>query len=86
MELPFDENLFRQALASANIIWRKHTLEKMMARGISRAEVLEVLEKGEVIQRYDYDRPFPSALLLSFPMDGLFTSLFRWTNPLPLFM
>ena len=67
MELPFDENLFRQALASGNTIWRKHTLEKMIVRGISRAEVLEVLEKGEVIQRYDYDRPFPSALFLSFP-------------------
>jgi len=67
MELPFNETLFRQGLSDGNIIWRKHTLEKMMVRGISRVEVLEVLEKGEAIQRYDYDMPFPSVLLLGFP-------------------
>lgn len=61
---PFDETSFMSALSSGNLIWRKHTLEKMLARAISRAEVLEVPEKGEVIQRYDYDKPFPSALML----------------------
>jgi hypothetical protein len=39
----------------------------MLARGISRAEVLEVLGNGEAIQRYEHDKPFPSALLLGFP-------------------
>lgn len=38
-----------------------------MARNISRSEVLETMEQGEVIQRYDYDRPYPSALILGFP-------------------
>ena len=36
-------------------------------RGISREEVLEVLENGEIIQCYDYDKPFPSMLMLGFP-------------------
>lgn len=39
----------------------------MLARGVGRAEVLEVIGNGEVIQRYEYDKPFPSALLLGFP-------------------
>jgi len=67
MELPFDKYLFSSALANGSIIWRKHTLEKMIMREISRNEVLEVLETGEVIQTYDYDKPFPSALMLGFP-------------------
>ena len=67
MNPPFDLNLFKQAVADGTIIWRKHTLEKMIIRGISREEVLEVLENGEVIQSYDYDKPFPSVLMLSFP-------------------
>jgi hypothetical protein len=67
MELPFDKTLFKRALLEGRIIWRKHTLEKMLARGISRAEILEVLDNGEAIQRYEYDKPFPSALLLGFP-------------------
>lgn len=69
MELPFDTTLFKEALSAGNIVWRKHTLEKMIARGISRDEILEVLEAGEVIQRYDYDKPFPSALILGFPAE-----------------
>ena len=67
METPFDITSFKQAVSDGSIIWRKHTLEKMITRNISRAEVLEVIEKGEVIQRYDYDKPFPSALVLGFP-------------------
>lgn len=67
MELPFDKTLFKLACSEGDIIWRKHTLEKMIVRGISRGEVLEVLENGEVIRTYDYDKPFPSVLMLGFP-------------------
>ena len=67
VELPFDKTLFIKALSSGTIIWRKHTLERMLVRGIERAEVLEVFEKGEAIQRYEYDKPFPSTLMLGFP-------------------
>lgn len=67
MELPFDKTLFMETFSNGNLIWRKHTLERMLARGIGRTEVLEVIGKGEVIQRYEYDRPFPSALLLGYP-------------------
>ena len=67
MELPFDRTLFKQALSSGDISWRKHSLERMFARNISRVEVLEVIENGEVIQQYEGDKPFSSALLLGFP-------------------
>ena len=66
MEFPFNKTLFIQAIADGNIIWRKHVLEKMIERGVSRAEVLEALETGEVIQCYQDDRPFPSVLILAF--------------------
>ncbi len=62
MELPFDQPLFMQTLAAGNLIWRKHVLEKMMARNISRSEVLVAMEQGEVIQRYDYDKQKESSL------------------------
>lgn len=42
-------------------------MEKMIGRGISHEEVLEVMEHGEVIQNYDNNKPFPSMLMLSFP-------------------
>ncbi|MBK6929824.1 MAG: DUF4258 domain-containing protein [Saprospirales bacterium] len=49
MESPFDRTLFIQALTNGNIIWRKHALEKMLERRISREEVLAVLEVGVII-------------------------------------
>lgn len=67
MEPPFDRSLFRKALGDGNIVWRKHSLEKMIIRNISRAEVLDALEEGELVQIYEYDKPFPSALFLGFP-------------------
>lgn len=67
MEFPFDALLFRQAISKGNILWRKHALEKMIARGVSRDEVIKVMEDGEVIRPYFEDRPFPSALVLGFP-------------------
>lgn len=69
MEPLFDKTSFNQALEDGNIVWRKHVLEKMLERGISRSEVLEVLLTGDTIQRYDEDRPFPSILVLGFPVE-----------------
>jgi Domain of unknown function (DUF4258) len=69
LEPPFDKILFTQALQEGNIVWRRHVLEKMLERGISRNEVLQVLLNGEVIQRYDEDKPFPSMLVLGFSVD-----------------
>ena len=45
------------------IQWRKHALIRMLQRGIYRQEVLSVIEKAEIIERYPEDKPFPSFLL-----------------------
>lgn len=42
----------------------KTFLERMMERGISRDTVKEVLLKGEIIENYLDDKPYPSALFL----------------------
>lgn len=67
MDFPFDTDLFHQAFDEGNIVWRKHILERLLLRGITRDEVLKSMKKGEIIQVYDYDRSFPSILLLGFP-------------------
>jgi hypothetical protein len=36
----------------------------MVERSISPDDVLEVLEKGEIIREYPHDKPFPSLLRL----------------------
>ncbi len=59
----------REAVADRRIVWHKHTLERMLERGIARTEVLDVLNFGEVIEDYPEDRPFPSALVLGVPIE-----------------
>ena len=51
-----------KALKKGRIEWRKHALERMFERNISRAEVKEVLQKGDIIEHYETDTPFESAL------------------------
>ena len=43
--------------------WRRHALERMLERGLSRASVKNVIHNGEVIEHYGADKPFPSKLL-----------------------
>ena len=51
------------------IIFRVHALQRMFEREISRTEVFEVLSRGEVIENYPEDTPYPSYLLLGFAQD-----------------
>ena len=46
------------------LIFRVHAIQKMFERGISRQDVLYVIEHGEVIREYRDDTPYPSRLML----------------------
>lgn len=49
--------------------YSRHALQRMFERDISREEVIETVEKGEVIESYPEDHPYPSALLLHRPKE-----------------
>jgi len=51
-----------EALEQGNVEWRRHALERMLQRGMSRNEVKETLKYGEIIESYETDVPFESAL------------------------
>jgi Domain of unknown function (DUF4258) len=59
-----DANKIRQAIRQRRVIWRRHTFERMMERGLSRSVVLDVAANGEVIEDYSAERPTPTVLLL----------------------
>jgi len=60
----FNLEAIRFAIRRGRIEWQSHALERMAQRGILRAEVKEVLLKGEIIEEYPKDYPLPSALFL----------------------
>ena len=51
-----------KALEVGTIEWRRHALERMLERDISRSEVKMTLKNGEIIENYETDVPFESAL------------------------
>ena len=50
---------------SGRVIFRRHAWQRMESRGITVADVLQVLASGEQIEQYPDDTPFPSTLLLA---------------------
>jgi hypothetical protein len=45
--------------------YTNHAIEFIGRRAISESEVIKVITEGEVIERYDTDKPFPSMLLFA---------------------
>ena len=60
----FDAIKIRQSINQGKIIWRRHALERMLERGLSRKVILDAASNGEVIEGYSSDRPTPTVLLL----------------------
>lgn len=54
----------KNAIKNKRIEWQRHSLEKMLERNISRSAVIETILKGELIEYYSSDKPFPSGLFL----------------------
>jgi hypothetical protein len=50
------------AVRQDRVLWRRHALQRMLERGISRDQVKAVLRRHDVVTEYPEDRPFPSAL------------------------
>ena len=51
-------------MPAERVIFRLYAVQRMFFRGISREEVRQVLESGDVIETYAEDVPYPSKLLL----------------------
>ena len=48
------------------VVFSGHAIQRMFARGITRDDVLAVIDSGETIAEYADDQPYPSRLLLGF--------------------
>ncbi|MBU0498710.1 MAG: DUF4258 domain-containing protein [Gammaproteobacteria bacterium] len=63
MTVEIDLLRLRQSVAAGQLLWRQHGLTRMVERGITRKEVVAVLLRGEPIEFYGHDKPYPSCLL-----------------------
>jgi len=59
-----DITAIREMISKKKIRWSSHCLERMSERDISRDEVKECIESGEIIENYPDDYPHPSCLIM----------------------
>ena len=59
-----DINNIKELIRQRRVIWKRHVLERMLERGLTRSIVLEAVLTGELIEDYSEDRPLPSGLFL----------------------
>lgn len=51
-------------MSDRTCIFRRHAVERMAERNITRADVELVVKTGEIIREYSDDTPYPSRLML----------------------
>lgn len=56
--------LIRELCKKRRIKWSHHAVARYQERDISRNEILQCIEHGEVIEEYPADYPTPSCLIL----------------------
>ena len=59
-------SVIKESVKSSGIFWKDHILQRMKQRNITVSEVLQALNKFEVIEEYRDDRPFPSYLVMGY--------------------
>lgn len=57
-----NHQLMLKCMDAGRIIWRRHALERMLQRDVSRDDVYKVIRNGVQIEDYPGDFPFPSGL------------------------
>ena len=53
----------RKLVSTEKIIWTEHVAMRIRERGIKRADLIECIKNGEIIEQYPDDKPFPSCLI-----------------------
>lgn len=64
-----DIKIYRALCSECKIIWTKHCMERMQERDISRADVINGILHGEIIEEYPDDYPNPSCLIFGYTVN-----------------
>lgn len=60
----------KSILDTNHLLWTTHCLQRMGERDIQRADVINCIRNGEIIEDYPDDYPNPSCLVFGFTCSG----------------
>jgi len=58
-----DISQIQSLVSQRKIVWTEHIAIRLRERGIKRADLIECIENGGIIEQYPDDSPFPSCLI-----------------------
>jgi len=64
MQSRLDVAKVKSLVKAQHVIWKRHALEKLLERGLTRSVIFDALMKGELIEDYSADRPIPTGLIM----------------------
>ncbi len=64
MQSSLDLAKVQSLVKKRHVIWRRHALERLLERGLTRSKIFDALTTGELIEDYSADRHIPSGLVL----------------------
>jgi hypothetical protein len=54
----------QEAFRQRQIVWRQHALVRMMERDISRIDIIEAIDNGDIVEDYPDLKPYPGCLVM----------------------
>ncbi len=64
MQSGLDVAKVKSLVKARRVIWKRHALERLLERGLTRTMIFDVLMTSELVEDYSADRPSPCGLLL----------------------
>ena len=68
----------QSAFAAGRVKWRLHALQRMLERGIIRADIASVVVSGEIIEAYPTGKPFPACLIFGIAGERPMHAVVAW--------
>ncbi len=63
-------DMMKKLCSLRKIKWSTHAAARIQERGISRLDVLNCVNKGEIIESYPDDFPYPSCLIFGYTLNN----------------
>ena len=65
-EISYTINDLRNACKNDKIAWKEHATQRLIQRHIMKADAIECVLNGEIIETYISDKPFASCLVFGY--------------------
>ncbi|MCL2225667.1 MAG: DUF4258 domain-containing protein [Defluviitaleaceae bacterium] len=60
----------QSCVSAGNILWTEHISLRLRERKLKRADILNCVKNGKIIEQYPNDTPYPSCLIFGYTINN----------------